>query len=52
VFENCGRLASVAAGEGKDRDGVRFALAPGDLVLVQVRGASAPSVKVAFEQAR
>lgn len=55
VFENGRRLAAVGAGEAKGCDGVRkserFALTPGDLVLVQVSGASEPSIKVAFEEA-
>ncbi len=55
VFENGTRLPFVGATEAKDCDGVRksarFALAPGDLVLVQISGASQPSIKVAFEEA-
>jgi len=55
VFENGMRLKAVAAAEASDCRGVRkserFALAPGDLVLVQVSGEKAPSIKVAFEQA-
>jgi len=55
VFENGTRLAPVASTEAKDCDGVRksarFALAPGDLVLVEVSGAAEPSIKVAFEEA-
>ena len=55
VFENGMRLTPVASSEAKDCRGVRksmrFALAPGDLVLVQVSGAPEPSIKVAFEEA-
>ncbi len=55
AFENGTRLRLVGATEAKDCDGVRkstrFALAPGDLVLVQLSGASQPSIKVAFEEA-
>ena len=55
VFENGRRLPFVGASEAKGCDGVRkstrFALAPGDLVLVQISGASQPSIKVAFEEA-
>lgn len=55
VFENGTRLSFVGASEAKDCDGVRksarFALASGDLVLVQISGASQPSIKVAFEEA-
>jgi hypothetical protein len=55
VFENGVRLAPVASSEAEDcrdvRKSERFALAPGDLVLVQVSGAPAPSIKVAFEEA-
>jgi hypothetical protein len=55
VFDNGMRLAPVASTEAKDCDGVRksarFALAPGDLVLVEVSGAAEPSIKVAFEEA-
>ena len=53
VFENGTRLSPLAVSESKDCDGVRkserFALAPGDLVLVQVSGATKPSINVAFE---
>jgi hypothetical protein len=55
VFENGMRLAPVASSEAKDCQGVRkserFALAPGDLVLVQVSGVLTSSIKVAFEEA-
>jgi hypothetical protein len=55
MFENGRRLPFVGASEAKDCDGVRkserFALAPGDLVLVQISGASQPSIEVAFEKA-
>ncbi len=55
VFENGVRITPVASSEAKDCRGVRkterFALAPGDLVLVQVSGALEPSIKVAFEEA-
>jgi len=55
VFENGTRLSFVGAAEAKDCGGVRkstrFELAPGDLVLVQISGASQPSIKVAFEEA-
>ncbi len=52
VFENGNRLAAVASNEAPDcpdvRRSERFALAPGDLVLVQISGARTPSIKVAF----
>lgn len=55
VFENGMRLTPIASTEAKDCRGVRksmrFALASGDLVLVQVSGALTPSIKVAFEEA-
>lgn len=55
VFENGTRLPAVGSSEARGCDGVRksmrFALAPGDLVLVQISGASQPSIKVAFEEA-
>ncbi len=55
VFENGARLTAVATSEAKDcrsvRKSERFALAPGDLVLVQISGALGPSIKVAFEEA-
>jgi hypothetical protein len=55
VSENGMRLKAVATSEAKDCRGVRkserFALAPGDLVLVQISGALEPSIKVAFEEA-
>ena len=55
VFENGARLAAVASSEAPDcgevRRSERFALAPGDLVLVQISGAPTPSIKVAFAQA-
>jgi len=54
VFENGMRLKPVVSSEAKGCDGVRkserFALAPGDLVLVQVSGALEPSIKVAFQE--
>ncbi len=56
VFENGARLAAITSSHATDCRGVRrserFALAPGDLVLVQISGARKPSIKVAFEQAR
>jgi hypothetical protein len=55
VFENGTRLSVVGSSEAKGcvgvRKSMRFALAPGDLVLVQISGASQPSIKVAFEEA-
>ena len=55
VFENGMRLTPVASSEAKDcrsvRKSERIALAPGNLVLVQVSGAPEPSIKVAFEEA-
>ena len=55
LFENGARLAAVASSQAPNCRGVRrserFALAPGDLVLVQISGARKPSIKVAFEQA-
>lgn len=55
VFENGMRLTPVASSEAKGcgavRKSERFALAPGDLVLVQISGAPEPSIKVAFEEA-
>ena len=55
VFENGKRLAAVASRHAPNcrdvRRSERFALAPGDLVLVQISGARTPSIKVAFEQA-
>ncbi len=55
VFENGMRLTPVALSEARDCGGVRkserFALAPCNLVLVQVSGAPEPSIKVAFEEA-
>ncbi len=55
VFENGARLAAVATSEAPNcrdvRRSERFALAPGDLVLVQISGARTPSMKVAFAQA-
>jgi hypothetical protein len=55
VFENGRRLVALAMSEAKGCEGVRkserFALAPGDLVLIQVRGATEPLIKVAFAEA-
>lgn len=55
VFENGMRVPKVAASEVTDcrsvRKSVRYRLAPGDLVLVQISGAAQPSIKVAFEEA-
>jgi hypothetical protein len=55
VFENGRRLVALAMSEAKGCEGVRkserFALAPGDLVLIQVSGATEPLIKVAFAEA-
>ncbi len=55
VFENGVRLKSTSATGAPDcagvRKSVRFALAPGDLVLIQLSGATTDSIKVAFAEA-
>jgi hypothetical protein len=55
VFENGTRLQFTGTTHTQDcpglRTSVRFNLAPGDLVLVQVTNASSPSIKVAFSEA-
>lgn len=56
VFENGARLKAVGVAIGKNCPGigksVRFELAPGDLVLVEVSDAPTRSIKVAFAEAR
>ena len=56
VFENGARLKPVAATEAKDCAGLakslRYDLAPGDLVLVQVTGAVSSTINVAFTETR
>lgn len=55
VFENGVRLKSTSSTGAKGcagvRKSVRFALAPGDLVLIQLSGATTDSIKVAFAEA-
>ncbi len=55
VFENGVRLKEMDSMSGKDCPGigrsVRFELAPGDLVLVEVSGAPGKSIKAAFAEA-
>ncbi len=55
VFENGVRLRPIASTDAKGcsgvRKSVRFALAPGDLVLVQLSDAAKDSIKVAFAEA-
>ena len=55
VFENGVRLKALAASQAPDcpdaRMSVRFDLATGDLVLVEVINAHKPSIKVAFDEA-
>lgn len=56
VFENGERLKAIGRVIGRDCPGigesVRYELAPGDLVLVEVTGAPIRSIKVAFAEAR
>jgi hypothetical protein len=56
VFENGARLKSVAYTSAKDcpgvRTSVRFALAPGDLVLLELTNAANNSIKAAFAEAQ
>lgn len=56
VFENGFRLRRQATTTSENCPGVsksaRYRLAPGDLVLVQVTGASRDSIKIAFAEAR
>ena len=56
VFENGMRLKPIAATEAKDCKGLaesmRYDLAPGDLVLVQVTGAPSSTINVAFTESR
>lgn len=55
VFENGTRIAAAAESNSKDCQGVRrserFDLSPGGLVLVQISGATQPTIKIAFEPA-
>ena len=55
VFENGVRLKPTSSTGAKDcagvRRSVRFQLAPGDLVLIQLSGARKDSIKVAFAEA-
>ncbi len=55
VFENGAPLSAVASSQATSCRGVRrserYALAPGDLILVQISDARRPSIKVAFAQA-
>jgi hypothetical protein len=56
VFENGARLKSAAYTSANNcpdvRTSVRFALAPGDLVLVELTNAAKNSIKVAFAEAQ
>ncbi len=56
VLENGTRLKAIDQVSGKDCPGigeaVRFDLAPGDLVLVEVIGALTRTIKVAFAESR
>ena len=56
VFENGARLKPIASTRVRDCAGLaksmRFDLAPGDLVLVQVTGAPSSTIKVAFTETR
>ena len=55
VFQNGARMKSTAFTGAKDcpgvRKSVRFELAPGDLVLVQISNAAKDEIKVAFDLA-
>ena len=55
AFENGVRLQSASSTDAKGcagvRKSVRFRLAPGDLVLIQISGATTDSIKVAFAEA-
>ncbi len=55
VFENGVRLKSMSSTDAKGcggvRKSVRFQLAPGDLVLIQLSDAAKNSIKVAFAEA-
>jgi hypothetical protein len=55
AFENGARLKSISSTGAKGCAGVsksvRFELAPGDLVLIQVSGAAKDSIKIAFAEA-
>lgn len=56
MFENGARLKPIAATEASDCAGLaeslRYNLASGDLVLVQVTGALSSAIKVAFAETR
>ena len=56
LFENGARLKPIAATDAPGcagvRRSVRYRLAPGDLVLIELSGARKASIKLAFAEAR